>query len=98
MEDARTVMRQAQLYGSPDRVICHHYQSGENSFWSECQRPEIKLIELAKTAKSDQEDVPVASVSVLNFLDLKRNDPMCRKKDEENLYWSWRRRKKERKK
>ena len=63
MEDARTSIRQGQLYGSPDGVICHHYQSGENSFWSECQRPEIKLIELAKTATSDQEDVPVAVFS-----------------------------------
>ena len=79
MEDARTSIRQGQLYGLPDRVICHHYQSGKNSFWSECQRPEIRLIEPAKTAKSDHEDVPVAYVSVFNVLALKGNDPMCRK-------------------
>ena len=82
MADARTSIRQGQLYGPPDRVICHHYQSGKNSFWSEGQRPEIKLIELAKTAKSDQKDVPVAYVSVFNVLAPKGNDSMCRKKEE----------------
>ena len=68
MENARTIIRQGQLYGSPDRVICHHHQSGDSSFWSEYPRPDIKIIEPLKPVTSDQADVPTTFVACYNFL------------------------------
>ena len=68
MENARTIIRQGQLYGSPDRVICHHHQGGDTSFWSEYPRPDIKLVEPLKPVTPDQADVPKAFVACYNFL------------------------------
>jgi hypothetical protein len=68
MENARTIIRQGQLYGSPDRVICHHHQSGDSSFWSEYPRPDIKIIEPLQPVTPDEADVPTAYVQSRNFL------------------------------
>jgi hypothetical protein len=85
MENARTIIRQGQLYGSPNRVICHHHQSGDSSFWSEYPRPDIKIIEPLKPVAPDQADVPTVFVSCYNFLKpaLSDNEVQERRREEE---------------
>jgi hypothetical protein len=85
MENARTIIRQGQLYGSPDRVICHHHQSGDSSFWSEYPRPDIKIIEPLKPVTPDQADVPTEFVACYNFLKpaLSENEEQERQREDE---------------
>ena len=85
MENARTIIRQGQLYGSPDRVICHHHQSGDSSFWSEYPRLDINIIEPLKPVTPDQADVPTAFVACYNFLKpaLSGDEELERQREEE---------------